>query len=183
MSQHIYTYDSTKGLKEITGTGHVIQDSNGTSMPVRSNMKIVNAIVTDDAANDATVLNMTGAIIDNALSTTSENPVQNKVITVPLNKTYKNDDTTEATLADGDYFPFYDVSASAKRKTLWSNIVSKIKTALSIQNVLTSTDSTKPLSANMGNALGQMMAPIVTGPNYPSGITKKGDQFVYNGRL
>lgn len=47
----------------------------------------------------------------------------------------------------------------------------------------TSLSNGEALSARMGNALGQMMAPIVTGPNYPSGITKKGDQFVYNGRL
>ena len=36
----------------------------------------------------------------------------------------------EATLADGDYFPFYDVSVSLNRKTPWSNIVSKIRSAL-----------------------------------------------------
>lgn len=37
-----------------------------------------------------------------------------------------NDLTSEATLADGDYFPFYDVSATANRKTPFSNIASKI---------------------------------------------------------
>lgn len=36
----------------------------------------------------------------------------------------------EATLADGDYFPFYDVSVSLNRKTPWYNIVSKIRSAL-----------------------------------------------------
>ena len=40
-----------------------------------------------------------------------------------------NDLTGEATLADGDYFPFYDVSVSLNRKTPWSNIVSKIRAA------------------------------------------------------
>lgn len=35
----------------------------------------------------------------------------------------------EATLADGDYFPFYDISVSLNRKTTWSNIVSKIRSA------------------------------------------------------
>ena len=38
--------------------------------------------------------------------------------------------TATNTIADGDYFPFYDVSATANRKTLWSNIVAKIRTAL-----------------------------------------------------
>lgn len=38
--------------------------------------------------------------------------------------------TAEATLADGDYFPFFDVSVSLNRKTPWSNIVAKIRSAL-----------------------------------------------------
>lgn len=38
--------------------------------------------------------------------------------------------TAETALADADYFPFYDASASAHKKTLWSNIVAKIRTAL-----------------------------------------------------
>ena len=37
--------------------------------------------------------------------------------------------TTEAALATGDYIPFYDVSAKAHRKSTWSNIISKIRTA------------------------------------------------------
>lgn len=46
----------------------------------------------------------------------------------------KQEDTknlmASTTLADGDYFPFYDVSAGKSMKTLWSNIVAKIKTAI-----------------------------------------------------
>lgn len=41
---------------------------------------------------------------------------------------YSTGDTAETTLADTDYFPFYDTSATAKRKTLWSNIKSVLKT-------------------------------------------------------
>ena len=37
---------------------------------------------------------------------------------------------TETDLADGDFIPFYDTSASANKKTLWSNIIAKIRTAL-----------------------------------------------------
>ena len=37
-------------------------------------------------------------------------------------------DTAETALADADYVPFYDTSATAKRKTLWSNIKSVLKT-------------------------------------------------------
>lgn len=41
---------------------------------------------------------------------------------------YHTTDTAETTLADGDYFPFYDTSASGARKSLWSNIKSVLKT-------------------------------------------------------
>ena len=46
---------------------------------------------------------------------------------------YDVNDTAETTIADGDYFPFYDVSASEKRKTLFSNLVDKIKTMTGAQ--------------------------------------------------
>ena len=39
---------------------------------------------------------------------------------------YHTGDTAETTLADDDYFPFYDTSASGKRKSLWSTIKWKI---------------------------------------------------------
>ena len=45
---------------------------------------------------------------------------------------YSPNDTAETDIADGDYFPFYDISANsgsgAKRKSLWSNIKAKLKT-------------------------------------------------------
>lgn len=49
-----------------------------------------------------------------------------------LNSKQENTDnlTAEASLADGDYFPFYDVSSASNKKTLWSNMVAKIKTAI-----------------------------------------------------
>lgn len=43
-----------------------------------------------------------------------------------ISNCYETTDTAESTIDDADYFPFYDSSASAKRKTLWSNIISKI---------------------------------------------------------
>ena len=49
-------------------------------------------------------------------------------------KYYSIDDPAETDLADGDYVPFYDTSAGAKKKSLWSNIVDKIKTALGIES-------------------------------------------------
>lgn len=41
---------------------------------------------------------------------------------------YETGDAAETALADGDYFPFQDVSANGRRKTLWSNIKSVLKT-------------------------------------------------------
>lgn len=45
---------------------------------------------------------------------------------------YNTSDSTESTIANDDYFPFYDASASAKKKSTWSNMLAKIKTALGI---------------------------------------------------
>lgn len=44
-----------------------------------------------------------------------------------ISNCYQTTDTAETTIADNDYFPFYDTSATAKRKTLWSTIAAKIK--------------------------------------------------------
>lgn len=46
---------------------------------------------------------------------------------VELNKKYDINDTAETSLADGDYIPFYDTSATNKRKTTWQNIKSVLK--------------------------------------------------------
>ena len=47
--------------------------------------------------------------------------------TVGTGDYYSPNDTAETTIDDTDYFPFYDTSATAKRKTLWSNIKAKLK--------------------------------------------------------
>lgn len=41
---------------------------------------------------------------------------------------YLTSDTTETTLADDDNIPFYDTSATAKKKSTWANIKSVLKT-------------------------------------------------------
>lgn len=41
---------------------------------------------------------------------------------------YSTSDTAETGIADNDYFPFYDTSASGKKKSLWSNIKAVLKT-------------------------------------------------------
>lgn len=43
---------------------------------------------------------------------------------------YNPSDPAETDLADGDFFPFYDVSTNTKKKSLWSNVKAKIKSFL-----------------------------------------------------
>lgn len=47
---------------------------------------------------------------------------------------YSTKDSAETDIADDDYVPFYDTSATAKKKSLWSNIIAKIKSALGISS-------------------------------------------------
>lgn len=42
-------------------------------------------------------------------------------------KAYSTRDLAETTIDDADYIPFYDTSADAKKKTLWSNVKAKLK--------------------------------------------------------
>ena len=64
--------------------------------------------------------------IDNALSSNSQNALENRIINAEFNRTYRTTDTAETTLADGDYIPFYDTSASAQRKSTWGNVKDKL---------------------------------------------------------
>ena len=44
-----------------------------------------------------------------------------------ISNCYQTTDTAETDIQDADYFPFYDSSATAKKKSLWSNIKAKLK--------------------------------------------------------
>lgn len=63
--------------------------------------------------------------------------------------------TAETALTDDDYVPFYDVSASANRKTLWSNVVAKIRaafksTALAVDSGGTGAKDAATARSNLG---------------------------------
>lgn len=54
--------------------------------------------------------------------------ILNKPTIPDVSTKYDTGDTAETTLDDADYVPFYDTSASGRRKSLWSNIKAKLKT-------------------------------------------------------
>lgn len=58
----------------------------------------------------------------------SYNDLSNKPTIPDVSTKYDTGDTAETTLDDADYVPFYDTSASGRRKSLWSNIKAKLKT-------------------------------------------------------
>lgn len=89
----------------MNGSGSVVT-VNGQSPDVNGNVSLTGANIPVSASDDTTIPEAIAA-----------------------KQTATNDLTAEATLADGDYFPFYDVSAAANRKTPWSNILSKIRAA------------------------------------------------------
>ena len=78
---------------------------------------------------------------------------------------YSPNDTAEASIADNDYFPFYDTSASGKRKTLWSNIKAKLKTYF--DNLYATVN-------------GHTMIPVTNDISQIAGLTNGNDNYVVN---
>lgn len=103
---------STAGLVKNDGT-------------IDTNSYATTSALNDKVSKSSTVglLKNDGTVDTNSYATTSA--VSGKADSTSA---YLTTDTAETTLADGDSFPFYDASASAKRKTLWSNIKSVLKT-------------------------------------------------------
>ena len=79
------------------------------------------------AINDALVVGTNIAASDEVTDQLGSlnSAIQNKA---DSSKAYQTDDTAETAIDDADYVPFYDTSATAKRKSLWSNIKSVLKT-------------------------------------------------------
>lgn len=69
-------------------------------------------------------------------------------VNTKANKSYKTDDAIEASIADDDYIPFYDTSASAKKRILKSNLAANVDATLSAS-------STSPVqNSTISKALG-----------------------------
>lgn len=57
----------------------------------------------------------------------------NDIINNLNNNSYRQTDGAETAIADNDYFPFFDASANAKKKTLWSNLKSILTQVFAIK--------------------------------------------------
>lgn len=72
----------------------------------------------DAVTYDNTTSGLTASNVQDALD---EVVTDLSTVTTELDKAYKYDDTTDTSIADDDYIPFYDTSASAMKKILVSN--------------------------------------------------------------
>ena len=102
-------------------------------------------------------VSLTGANIP--VSASDDTPIPDAIA---AKQTATQDLTAEATLADGDYFPFYDVSSSSNKKTPWSNIISKIRAAfastpLAIEAGGTNAKTAAEARENLGVVLGNII--------------------------
>ena len=123
-------------------------------------------------------------VIDSVIDSLSENAVQNKVIAEALDgkvdkvdgkglstndydntektkvtRAFKNNDTTFTDIVDADYIPVYDASASANKRSLWSNIKSLLKTYF--DNVYSTVTTSKSASDS-----GTDLSLVTTGEKY-----------------
>lgn len=147
----------------MNGSGSV-SSVNGVSPDVNGNVPITGGDIPMSASDDTTIPNAIAA-----------------------KQAATNDLTAEATLEDGDYFPFYDASAAANRKTPWSNILSKIRanvlaafvsTPLAVNSGGTGATTAAAARANLGVELGNIVAnnagahnAIYRGKNLGSAVT------------
>ena len=73
-------------------------------------------------------------LVDYAVDPTNANIKKAPAVEIQLlslsSKAYQTDDSTETDIADDDLLPFYDTSATARKKSTWSNIIEKIKAKL-----------------------------------------------------
>lgn len=129
----VYTGLAAKADTSSLGTA-AVKDSTSSITQSSTDLIESGAVYTGLAAKADTSSLGTAAAKDstNAVTQSSTDLVESGAVYTSVNtlsgNAYQTGDTAETTLADDDYIPFYDTSASGKRKSLWSNIKSKLKT-------------------------------------------------------
>lgn len=83
-----------------------------------------------DATNVQDAIDEVDATVDDIDSTVDGLASQVSTLIGDTANYYNITDSADTTVDDADYIPFYDTSASAKKKITWSNIVTKIKSSL-----------------------------------------------------
>lgn len=105
----LYINDELVPSSEWTGTGYYTFTSGGLTFTIQK--------IRDDSGNIMLqLIEQSGGTSYRLIKAISSD-----------DKYYSIDDPAETDLADGDYLPFYDTSAGRKKKSLWSNIVDKLK--------------------------------------------------------
>ena len=105
----------------------------------------------------------------------------------PSANAYLVGDTAETTIDDTDYFPFYDTSATGKRKTLWSNIKATLKTYFdSLYATILPASSPTPTEASVVSAISGVSANTTNAASayatqqWSNRLTKR---FIYTGTI
>lgn len=137
IQQQLHSHTNINILNKLSedNSGNLLYDNNKIS--AKSSMsEIIDVNLTNLSNGDTLKYNSTDQKwenkpdnvleIDDASTSNSKLWSSNKINT-EINKSYKDTDSTGTTIADNDYFPFYDTSVSAPRKTLFSNLETKLK--------------------------------------------------------
>ncbi len=125
------TYDSVNSKWVNTSLAAVATSGSYSDL---SNKPTLGTAAAKDSTNavtqNSTDLVESGAVYTevSSLNTAIANKADSSTVTTLSGKAYQTDDTAETTIDDADYVPFYDTSATAKRKSLWSNIKAVLKT-------------------------------------------------------
>lgn len=136
-----FTIDETDIAVSLTASGsldgrlYIHMDLSDTDEPISllvETAETLTPVVQDqnvNIINGVYEINMATFTVDTSTLDNLDNvaPVLSSVNSALSNK-YGTDDTAETGIDDADYFPFYDSSATAKRKSLWSNIKAVLKT-------------------------------------------------------
>ncbi len=123
-----YSKDASTGVEDCNLV--VIKGTAAASNPIDPAYTSGDIIEDHDAVNDMPLYRVPIVGLNVQTLVPLFETVDDNLLSIGAKQTATKDLTASTDVVDGDYFPFYDTSARANKKTLWSNIVSKIRTAL-----------------------------------------------------